>query len=156
MIVCVMKWIADAMLGDLARYLVILGEDAAYWRDCSNQALIDKALIENRIVITRNRNLEHTDVCVVVCFKQETSVWDKLEYLKNNFSLVFSPEKLFTRCLLCNVAVTPFLPGQRPYDIPERIFNTFQLYNCPVCGKIFWRGGHVLRTEAMLKSHGLL
>ena len=50
-------FIADAMLGRLARWLRMLGYDTAYEKAISDQALIERALAEGRWVLTRDRYL---------------------------------------------------------------------------------------------------
>ena len=45
------------MLGRLVRWLRLMGYDAAYWRDGSDEALIAAAQAEDRLIITRDHTL---------------------------------------------------------------------------------------------------
>ena len=45
------------MLGKLAKWLRLAGYDAAYWRDGSDDELIERARAEGRLIVTRDRQL---------------------------------------------------------------------------------------------------
>ena len=51
------RLLVDAMLGRLVRWLRLLGYDAAYWRDGSDEALIAAAQAEDRLIVTRDHAL---------------------------------------------------------------------------------------------------
>ena len=51
------RFIADAMLGKLAKWLRILGLDVAYEKAIEDQALISRARLEKREILTRDRRL---------------------------------------------------------------------------------------------------
>ena len=51
------RLLVDAMLGRLARWLRLMGYDAADWRDGSDEALIAAALAEGRLIVTRDHAL---------------------------------------------------------------------------------------------------
>jgi len=50
------RFIADAMLGKLAKWLRLAGLDVIYFNDIDDNILIDKALSEDRVILTRDRN----------------------------------------------------------------------------------------------------
>ena len=51
------RLLVDAMLGRLLRWLRLMGYDAAYWRDGSDEALIAAAQAEDRLIVTRDHTL---------------------------------------------------------------------------------------------------
>ena len=51
------RLLVDAMLGRLVRWLRLLGYDAAYWRDGSDEDLIAAAQAEDRLIVTRDHAL---------------------------------------------------------------------------------------------------
>ncbi|MGC8936370.1 MAG: DUF5615 family PIN-like protein, partial [Candidatus Methanomethylicaceae archaeon] len=52
-----MRFVADAMLGRLARWLRLLGYDTAYDQTLDDEKLIEIAKRENRILLTRDGKL---------------------------------------------------------------------------------------------------
>ena len=50
-----MLFIVDAMLGNIAKKLRLLGFDAEYFSDIDDSQLVEKAKIENRILISRDK-----------------------------------------------------------------------------------------------------
>ena len=55
------KFLADVMLGRLAKWLRILGYDTLYFRDMDDQELIRRAVRDSRILLTRDRELSKRD-----------------------------------------------------------------------------------------------
>ena len=61
------RLLVDAMLGRLVRWLRLMGYDAAYWRDGSDEALIAAAQVEGRLIVTRDHALaRRRGVCAVL------------------------------------------------------------------------------------------
>lgn len=52
-----MKFVADHMLGRLAKWLRILGFDTLFLTDVPDEEILKKARGENRIILTRDRAL---------------------------------------------------------------------------------------------------
>ena len=53
-----MKFAADRMLGRLAKWLRIIGQDVIYGRHLTGYGLIRAARAENRLILTRDRRLK--------------------------------------------------------------------------------------------------
>jgi uncharacterized protein with PIN domain len=51
------RFVADAMLGRLARWLRLLGFDTAWVQDVSDGELVRRAIEEGRVILTRDRAL---------------------------------------------------------------------------------------------------
>ena len=61
------RLLVDAMLGRLVRWLRLMGYDAAYWRDGTDEALITAAQAEGRLIVTRDHTLaRRRGVCAVL------------------------------------------------------------------------------------------
>jgi uncharacterized protein with PIN domain len=52
-----LRFVADAMLGRLARWMRFLGFDTLYYRDISDSRLIRIAREQNRLILTRDTRL---------------------------------------------------------------------------------------------------
>jgi len=51
------RFLADEMLGSLARWLRIMGYDTEYARGMSDSDILARSRVEGRIVLTRDRQL---------------------------------------------------------------------------------------------------
>jgi hypothetical protein len=52
-----MKFVADAMLGRLVRWLRLSGYDTEYPRDAGDQGILELARDERRVLLTRDKGL---------------------------------------------------------------------------------------------------
>ena len=51
------RFSADEMLGSLARWLRLMGYDTIYERDSSDTAILERARVDERILLTRDKKL---------------------------------------------------------------------------------------------------
>ncbi len=153
-----MKWAVDAMLGDVARCMIILGEDVLYRSDYSGVDLARIAREEDRIFLTTSvrRFPNPPDTAYLIIPMSVDSLWDKLRFVKRRFSISFKVENLFSRCILCNTLTTKIFPDKKPAEIPQKVFMEFVLYQCPRCKKIYWKGGHFEHTKKKLLEESIL
>jgi uncharacterized protein len=57
----------------------------------------------------------------------------------------------FTRCLLENALLVPAEPSQLAAVPPASRPAGGPVRSCPVCGRVYWQGGHVRRMQARLR-----
>jgi uncharacterized protein with PIN domain len=143
------RFVADAALGRLARYLRMLGYDAAYIRDADGLAALREALREGRTLLTRRRDLAaRTDVDVFLIGDDDVR-W-QLAAVAARFGLAFGPA-VMTRCLECNVPLTDVSPAEVWDFLPPHVRKTQdQFQRCPGCGRVYWPGTHYARAVARL------
>ncbi len=136
-----MKFIADAMLGKLAKWLRILGYDTYYRPDIPDEELLQIANSEGRIVLTRDRFLTKRKLCRRYLLISHDHLEDQLRQMIGEFHLVPSP---FTRCLICNVKIRHIEKSSVRDRVPSYTFQTQARFaECPRCGRIYWPGTHV-------------
>src|SRR5690242_4325245 len=139
------RWLADEMLGRLARYLRFLGEDVAYAKGLDDTAIAAWARRDGRILITRDRRLAaQVDGSVLL---DRVDVLEQLGALYGRFPEL--PKRTrSTRCTACNgeleIADEPAPPGPRSPP-PVR-------YRCRSCGQRFWEGSHAALLDARLAA----
>jgi len=142
---------ADAMVGRLARWLLVLGYDTIFNVKLSANQLIEKARKENRILLTRSSRLieENSDLKSVL-IKQDKP-WQQLVFIQNNFKL--GTNWIFTRCTKCNVKVNTISKEKIQNSVPLDVLKfSEKFYQCPNCDKIFWEGSHYKRFLEFLKK----
>jgi uncharacterized protein with PIN domain len=146
------RFILDAHLGKLAKYLRMLGFDTLYQNDFGDQEIIDIARKENRIILTRDKLLLRSKKVDHGYYVRETEKHAQLIEIVKKFDL-YSQFRSFTRCMTCNAVLVKKEKKDVANKIDEdtaRIFKEF--FHCPACDKVFWKGSHFERMERLILS----
>ncbi|MEW6675036.1 MAG: Mut7-C RNAse domain-containing protein [Nitrospirota bacterium] len=138
------RFIADAMLGRLTRWLRLLGFDTLYFPDISDSRLLRVAREEERIILTRDTRLikikgvkDYLLIKANDSFKQLLEVIEALKLTTNSFQLL-------SRCVKCNGLLKGLVDKSEIKDsVPEFVFlNSNVFLKCSDCGKVYWEGTH--------------
>lgn len=145
-------FVADAHLGGLARMLRMLGFDTAYDNNFHDREIIDLAVRERRIVLTRDRELlicrEVMRGRYVHAIKPEA----QLQEVVARYGLERHMQP-FTLCLHCNLPLETMAKDAARQHIPERIAERYDEFaHCPGCRRIYWQGSHWERMRRMLNA----
>jgi uncharacterized protein len=143
------KFAVDEMLGTLARWLRIMGYDATYENDRDDDEIIDAAMLQGRIVLTRDRELAER-MGEMGLFIHSDQLEEQLRQVWQAFSL--KPDQDMARCTVCNGELEP-MDAQRAKDkVPEGVFlMNREFFQCRSCAKVFWRGTHWLNIKKRLE-----
>lgn len=143
-------FIADAMLGRLARWMRFLGFDTLYFRDIKDSRLIRIAREQDRIILTRDTRLVQIKGLNNYLLIKSDNVLDQLIEVINTFKI--SQIKPLSRCVACNGILKKITNKQKIKDsVPEFIFlNIHDFLECPDCGKIYWEGSHPRKFKEKL------
>lgn len=147
------KFLCDAMLGKLCKWLRIAGFDAAYARRSVPIQLVDKARREGRIILTRNRKLLARENLPPHLFLADDRWEEQLLAVARAFGLDLGAKAL-ARCISCNVELEAVESRQEVEAfVPEYVYRRVEeFYRCPSCKKVFWEGTHVGRMEERLEA----
>jgi hypothetical protein len=139
------RFILDVHLGKLARDLRLLGIDSAYRPDWDDTAIIDRALAEQRIILTRDVGILKQGRVTHGYWVRGNQPAAQLEEIVEAFDLCRQMQP-FSRCLECNGEIRTVerndLGGQAAPEILER-FGRF--WQCRECRKVYWQGSHYRR-----------
>lgn len=145
-----MKFVADAMLGRLAKWLRILGYDTGYLPASDAGSLLKVAREERRVILTRNRHLppESRNFRILLI---ESDHWrQQLAEVLRAFRLRPGQGR-FRRCLICNQRLTALEKGQAEGKVPDFVFvHNESFFRCPRCDRIFWQGSHLSSMAEIL------
>ena len=146
------RFLADAMLERLARWLRVLGFDTASGSAATDAELVRRAKEEHRALLTRDRRLAQQwsvpDSLLVV----RDEPIEQLREVISHFRLTV-PRQLFTRCLLCNTRLRPVSAEEVRSRLPPAAREGPQtLRCCPNCGRVYWEGSHTRRMRAALEG----
>lgn len=146
------RFVADAHLGRLARNLRMLGIDVLYRNDYSDAEMARIAGSEDRIVLTRDRDLLIRKEIVHGCFVHATDDEAQLAQVLRRFDLG-AGLRPFSRCLVCNEPLRRIARTEVQLRVPARSYAAHQhFYECLSCGRVYWEGSHVERMRLRLSN----
>jgi uncharacterized protein len=147
-----MKFIADAMLGRLARWLRFLGFDTLYYPDIQDGRLISIAREEGRCILTRDTRLIQVKGLKDYLLIHSNSTFQQLIEVIETFQLTQSG--LPGRCVACNGLLKPVPDKNEVKDsVPEYVFLSFNMFSrCGDCGRVYWEGSHAGHFKEMLEK----
>jgi uncharacterized protein with PIN domain len=148
------------MLGALARWLRILDVDVAYDPELDDAALVDRAVADGRVILTRDRRLTHRRLARNHLLIRSEVVDEQVRQVLEELGITPDPQRFLGRCLRCNLPLTSMEASQARARVPPWVARTHDEYRvCPGCGRIYWRGTHAermrRRLEGMLGSHAI-
>lgn len=137
-----MKFIADMMLGRLARWLRLYGYDTLYGIE-DDEKIVHVALRENRIILTRDSGLAERagKLGAKVFFLSSNSLESQVEELKRmgvEFRELFPAN---ARCPKCNGLIMRASKEEVKDRVPPTVYEKYEeFYICQNCGQIYWPG----------------
>ncbi|GBC99515.1 hypothetical protein HRbin17_02040 [bacterium HR17] len=148
------RFIADVMLGKLARWLRILGYDVAYDPRADDEQLVRQAVAEGRTLLTKDRRLverwrkklrQHGYLLLA------SDDWrEQLRQTVHHFRLDTHNHRL-TRCPDCNGVLEAVDKEAVRYRVPFFVFAHYDRFaRCQRCGKVYWAGSHYERISTAL------
>jgi len=147
------KFIVDAMLGRLSRWMILLGYDAVYFRGQTDKELLEKALEEGRIIITRDTRLVENRPQKQMLLIRSTQFWEQVRQVVEAFPMNFR-DTILTRCSICSVLLEQVdlesMRGEIPIKAREQ---ATELFRCPCCGHLYWDGTHPIHIMKQLKEN---
>lgn len=145
------KFIADAHLGRVAKYLRALGYDTLFFSNIKDKDIIKISKSKNRVVLTKDRALcaSIKDRCYLI--KSKNCI-DGLKEVVEKFNLL-DKAKPFTICLKDNTLLQNIEKEKVINRLPERVKKFYTFFKiCPTCNRIYWEGGHYKRMKRLLGS----
>lgn len=143
------RFVADVMLGRLAKWLRIAGFDVLYSNRFTDDELVALSKREDRVLLSRDTHLLARKSVEQFIFLESQDIHDQIKQIFTTTHMAGLPS-LLTRCLSCN---EPLIEAPRESvrpSVPAFVFKTHLSFkSCPKCRKVFWAGTHrnsVLRT----------
>ena len=143
------RLLVDAMLGRLVRWLRLLGYDATYWRDGSDDDLMAAAKAEGRLIVTRDHVLAgRRGVCAVLIAAEALD-----EQLSEARVALGGDLKPFTRCSECNGLLIDLPRAAATELVPPYVWQTQTHFRrCSRCGRVYWKGTHWPALQGRLEQ----
>ncbi|MFQ5851300.1 MAG: Mut7-C RNAse domain-containing protein [Candidatus Binatia bacterium] len=146
------RFAADKMLGRLAKWLRIIGQDVTYGSHLSGYGLTRAARREGRLILTRDRGIRMKNPPAYLLIRSDQF----REQLKQViYACGLDPFKNpFTRCVECNTALEPIPKEAVANRVPPYVFSTQERFSfCRRCRRIYWPATH---QQRMIEELGAL
>ncbi|MEK7858567.1 MAG: Mut7-C RNAse domain-containing protein [Elusimicrobiota bacterium] len=151
------RFLADSMLGKLARWLVLLGYDVRFAGvdGRSDLELLEQAHREGRVFLTRDRKIPSVRNLRMVLVREQHLEAQLLRVL-SEMGLKPDRKRIFTRCTCCNELLSP-LTREEALPLVPPLVKTLEtpFFRCPTCRRVYWNGTHTERTEKRLEKLGV-
>lgn len=145
------RFVADAHLGKLARHLRLAGFDCLWSRDWDDRALVDAAVAEDRVVLTRDKGVLRRRAVTRGRFVRAVESEAQLAEVVRAFGLR-AQLRPFSRCRECNVPLEDVEKSDVEALLPEQVRAHYARFKrCPGCGRVYWQGTHFERLRAVLE-----
>lgn len=147
-----LRFVADAHLGGLARLLRMAGFDTIYRNTIADGEIEELAMIETRIVLTRDRELLKRRGVEFGCYVRALHAQEQLLEVFDRYRLA-ERARPFTLCLHCNAPLRSVAKAEVLDRLPPAVCASQEVFTtCDCCGRVFWQGSHWKRMAAMLDA----
>jgi hypothetical protein len=149
------KFVADGMLGSLARWLRMMGHDAEYLRGIDDDKLLALAKAEKRVLLTRDLELYRraTAKGIDVFYVEGKIEAERLAALSKRFGLALEIDLRSSRCPRCNSPIQSVPKADIASKVEKNTFAHYdEFWECPKCGKVYWQGAHWPKIRETLEE----
>jgi len=141
----------DAMLGNIARKLRLLGYDSQYFSDIDDEKLIDSAKKEKRIIISKDEELikkaQKLGMRSIYITKEE-EVEEFLEIINSVNLKKIQINGNIARCTKCNSLTESVDREIIKERIPQGVLKlNDKFWICKYCNQIYWEGTHIKNLQ---------
>jgi len=144
------QFVADVMVGKLARWLRVLGFDVAYSNTFEDDEIIRIGDSENRIILTRDVPLAARRAWPRSLLIESVNYKEQVRQVLRTFQL--TEFNVFSRCLECNTPLDRVDKEAVFEKVAPFIYLTHDRFAmCPSCGRVYWRGTHAEKMLARIE-----
>ena len=134
------RLLLDAMLGELAKWLRLMGYDALFIPDTADLVIVRRARAENRVVLTQDYALSRHRAITSVYIESD-ALEEQIEQVQKEIG---SPsEPIQPRCSVCNTILEPMKHEEAKSFVPPYVWRTNNTFShCVTCHRVYWKGTH--------------
>ena len=146
------RFLLDVHLGALARRLRLIGIDAAYDNNAADDDLVTQANEERRVLLTQDRGLLCRRKLWAGAYVLGALPDDQLRDVLDRFAPPLAP---WTRCTACNGQLRAVAKPTVESLLEAGTRRTYDEFaQCQACGRVYWRGAHAARLQAIVDRAG--
>jgi hypothetical protein len=138
------RFICDAMLGGLARWLRAAGYSASFDVHIRDGELVRRALREGRCLLTSDSGVMEryavtTSLVEVVFLPRGLSPVEQLGHVMAALRLPLGP----SRCMACDGELAAVALAEVSQQVPRKVQQARdEFFRCLGCGRVYWEGTH--------------
>jgi uncharacterized protein with PIN domain len=142
------SFVADSMLGTLAKWLRILGYDTLFDVSLDDYQLMRLARAGGRVLLTRDRELARRRGVRTLLIESE-HLEEQIRQVLTDLDL--KTDQSFSRCPVCNEPLQPLGREAARTRVPAYVARKHETFKtCPACRRVYWRGTHWQQMEEWL------
>jgi len=145
------KFFVDAMLGNIAKKLRLMGYDSRYLPHIEDDELIKSAKKDNRIIISRDKDLirKAQKYAIKFIFLKNNLEIEQFREIINKLNLkIIEINGDKARCPKCNSKTKSVIKNNIHKKIPNKVLEyNDKFWECTDCNKIFWEGTHIKNLQ---------
>lgn len=145
-------FVLDVHLGKLARYLRLLGFDVHYEKNYSDEVIIEIAVKQRRIILTRDVGLLKNGRVTHGYWLRNTNFKRQVLEILTRFDL-YKQINAFTRCLECNGLLQEVDKERILHKLPPETIKYYEsFWLCAQCGRVYWQGPHFKKMQEFVEN----
>jgi uncharacterized protein len=149
------RFLADAMLGSIARKLRALGFETTYYREGEDEGLLALAFNEGRVVLTSDRSLAARagakGVSAILVGGNNDRA--RIRGIVRSARLAGTPLQAGdSLCSNCGGELQVIPRASALNMVPPSVGRTHRLFfRCSRCGQVYWRGSHWKKLTSLAR-----
>ncbi len=141
------------MLGSLARKLRAVGFDTSYFKSGPDSVLLALAADEGRVILTADRTLvkmaQRRGLPAMLVSGRSDAARLK-SVVEESKGLGLRLVRGGSLCSLCNGALKSVARSDLRGKVPDQVLSRHRVfYECTLCGKVYWKGGHWKKLRSL-------
>jgi len=140
-----LKFLADSMLGKLARWLRMIGQDVIYETQLNDSELLEMAKKENRVLLTKDLELYKRAITrgMDAFYVEGETESDRLAELAQRYLILLVVDMEKSHCPVCNMKLRATSKEELLGELEKNTLTYYEkFWKCPNCGQIYWQGAH--------------
>jgi len=150
-----MRFLADEMLGKMARWLRALGVDVLYQVQFDDDKILGVAKREARLVLTRDHRLlkRLQSRRIPSLFIRNDKYEEQIREFFSSFPKLKNLNGVLSRCMECNEVLESLSKEKVKDRVWPYVFETQENFSyCRRCDRVYWRATHVEKIIDRLKA----
>jgi uncharacterized protein len=149
------RFLVDAMLGGLARWLRMLGQDVVYSVKFNDNELLELAKKENRALLTKDLELYKRAIAkgLDAFYVEDKTESGRLAAVSKRYGIPLEIDMDKSHCPICNTPIQTVNKEEIKTQLERNTYTYYdRFWRCPNCGQIYWQGAHWKQIQQTLKQ----